>query len=160
MTSIFCCPAFKHFRPQRLDHEQKFSDFLTWVEMPPDNAIPFEETGCILTDQSPSYVVQFVQQVNYGPVESRRYFLHTRDSNDLFIEVTETDVTQANYKKLNSWVVKENCPFYDNWYLTRYKNFRCDVHNKFFEANLYQKNPVNKHAVRVNLARPAESIDL
>lgn len=26
---------------------------------------------------------------------------------------------------------------------SRYKNFKCLVHNKFFEVNIYQKDPVN-----------------
>ena len=34
---------------------------------------------------------------------------------------------------------------------TRYKNFKCDAHNKFFEVNLYQKNPINKHHWRANI---------
>ena len=42
----------------------------------------------------------------------------------------------------------------------RYKNYRCDEHNKFFEVNLYQKDPVNKNHWRVNLARPGSQIDL
>ena len=42
----------------------------------------------------------------------------------------------------------------------RYKNFRCEGHDKFFEVNVYQKDPVNKHHWRANLARPATSIDL
>lgn len=42
----------------------------------------------------------------------------------------------------------------------RYKNFRCEKHNKFFEINLYQKNPINAHHWRVNLARPSRDIDL
>lgn len=42
----------------------------------------------------------------------------------------------------------------------RYKNFRCARHNKFFEVNLYQRNPIVKHHWRANLARPAQNIDL
>lgn len=42
----------------------------------------------------------------------------------------------------------------------RYKNYRCGEHDKFFEVNLYQKDPVNTHHWRVNLARPGRSIDL
>lgn len=42
----------------------------------------------------------------------------------------------------------------------RYKNFRCDRHNKFFEVNLYQKNLINAHHGRANLARPSTDIDL
>jgi hypothetical protein len=42
----------------------------------------------------------------------------------------------------------------------RYKNFKCTAHNKFFELNLYQKDPVNKHHWRANIARPSADIDL
>jgi hypothetical protein len=42
----------------------------------------------------------------------------------------------------------------------RYKNFRCAAHNKFFELNLYEKDPVNTHHWRANIARPATEIDL
>lgn len=42
----------------------------------------------------------------------------------------------------------------------RYKNFKCVVHNKFFEVNLYQKDPVNSHHWRANIARPSDEIDL
>ena len=34
------------------------------------------------------------------------------------------------------------------------------MHNKFFELNLYQKDPVNRHHWRANIARPAADIDL
>lgn len=42
----------------------------------------------------------------------------------------------------------------------RYKNYKCNAHDKFFEVNLYQKDPVNMHHWRANLARPATDIDL
>lgn len=34
------------------------------------------------------------------------------------------------------------------------------MHNRFFEVNLYQKNPTNAHHWRSNLARPSRDIDL
>ena len=42
----------------------------------------------------------------------------------------------------------------------RFKNFRCSAHNKFFEFNLYKKDPVNKHHWRADVARPAIDIDV
>jgi hypothetical protein len=42
----------------------------------------------------------------------------------------------------------------------RYKNFKCVAHNKFFELNIYQKNPINQHHWRFNIARPASDIDI
>ncbi|KAK8914878.1 hypothetical protein VCV18_011199 [Metarhizium anisopliae] len=43
---------------------------------------------------------------------------------------------------------------------SRYKNYKCEVHDKFYEVNIYQKDPVNKHHWRATLARPARDIDL
>lgn len=42
----------------------------------------------------------------------------------------------------------------------RYKNFKCTAHNKFFELNLYEKNPVNTHHWRGNISRPSADINL
>jgi hypothetical protein len=51
-----------------------------------------------------SYVVQIVRQVNYGPLESKRYFTKAaeEDSEGSFVEVTEGNLIDANYQKLNS----------------------------------------------------------
>jgi len=49
----------------------------------------------------PQFVVQVVRQVNYGPLESKRYFAKA-NSDESFIEVTERDLIEANYQKLNS----------------------------------------------------------
>ena len=48
------------------------------------------------------YAVQFVQQVNYGSLESKRYFIPDENSSGDFAEITEQDLIKANYKKLNS----------------------------------------------------------
>ncbi|KAL6786475.1 hypothetical protein J3E68DRAFT_420604 [Trichoderma sp. SZMC 28012] len=88
------------------------------------------------------YVVQLVKQANYGPQESVRYFMTVNDGIE-FTEVRENDLIAANFEKLNS-----------------YKNFKCSTHDKFFEVNLYQQNPTNRHHWRANIARPATDIDL
>lgn len=72
-----------------------------------------------------SYVIQAVKQVNFGPVEEVRYYRRTTDG---FEGVTESFVKSRGLKKKNT-----------------YKNFRCEVHNKFFEINLYQENAFSKH---------------
>ncbi|KAK4868510.1 hypothetical protein LT330_006712 [Penicillium expansum] len=98
----------------------------------PDNPLP--------------YAVQFVRQVNFGAIEAKRYFIpHPEANGDRaeFVEITEQDLIAGNFQKLNS-----------------YKNFKCTMHNKFFEVNLYQKDPVNRHHWRLNIARPASDIDL
>ena len=122
------------------------------------------------------HMSQIVRQVNYGPLKSKRYFIAVRENADEpFLEVTERDLIEANYEELNSCVfsstrssetifsgsIKLNL-FWDTLLTlkTRYKNFKCDAHNKFFEVNLYQKNPINKHHWWADIARPAEEIDL
>jgi len=90
------------------------------------------------------YAIQVVQQVNYGALESKRYFVATEiDGVQAWHEIQESDLIEANYEKLNA-----------------YKNFKCTAHNKFFELNIYQKDPVNKHHWRANVSRPAADIDI
>ncbi|KAH6715605.1 hypothetical protein BKA61DRAFT_428306, partial [Leptodontidium sp. MPI-SDFR-AT-0119] len=85
-----------------------------------------------------------IYQINFGALEGKRYSeLNEASVAEGFKEVTEKQLIDANFEKLNS-----------------YKNFKCTVHNKFFELNLYRKNPVNKHHWRANIARPASNIDL
>jgi hypothetical protein len=58
-----------------------------------------------ISEMNPSYAVQIVRQVNYGPLESKRYFIAVREKADEpFLEVTERDLIEANYEKLNSFV--------------------------------------------------------
>jgi hypothetical protein len=56
--------------------------------------------------------VQFVQQVNYGPVEAKRYFIPVPDSRagdqSEFLEVTEQDLIIGNSQKLNASVCQSN----------------------------------------------------
>ncbi|KAI1778515.1 hypothetical protein F4818DRAFT_438675 [Hypoxylon cercidicola] len=149
MSSLFCCGSAKSYKPGYLDHEAKFNTFMGWAEFPKESSLATVNDGnsqndkADLTALKPKYVVQLVRQVNYGPLESTRYFAHVEGQDEPFIEVTENDLIQANFKKLNS-----------------YKNFKCDTHDKFFELNLYQKDPANKHHWRRNVARPSDSIDL
>lgn len=55
-----------------------------------------------LADLKPPYAVQLVRQVNYGPLESKRYFIPVEGKDEAFIEVVEDDLIQANFQKLNS----------------------------------------------------------
>ncbi|SPO05484.1 uncharacterized protein DNG_08171 [Cephalotrichum gorgonifer] len=143
MSSLLCCASTEAYRPQYLQHQAKFTAFMDWAQFP--KACATKDGGGQETDLEAlgtPYIVQLVRQVNYGPLESKRYFASVKGTSD-FIEVTEDDLIRANFQKLNS-----------------YKNYRCGVHNKFFEVNLYQKDPVNKHHWRVNVARPGSQIDL
>jgi hypothetical protein len=54
----------------------------------------------------PEFAVQFVQQVNYGPVEAKRYFIpdSLAGGQSQFLEVTEQDLIIGNFEKLNASV--------------------------------------------------------
>ncbi|KAJ6151672.1 hypothetical protein N7470_006800 [Penicillium chermesinum] len=134
MSSMFCCSSIVPYRGSLLMHESKFQRFMTWAQRSKSSPVA-------------NSALQLVQQINYGPVESKRYFIpSTNDSTDGncgFLEVTEQDLIIGNFQKLNT-----------------YKNFKCTTHNKFFELNIYQKNPINKHHWRFNIARPSTDIDI
>ncbi|KAH6963213.1 hypothetical protein FAVG1_10942 [Fusarium avenaceum] len=139
MSSLFCCSSIEPYRSQYLSHQSKFNNFMAWASFPKDSS-PGEVN---MSNVAPSFAVQLVRQVNFGPLESKRYFIPTDAIEDDFVEITEGDLIQANFQKVNT-----------------YKNYRCAGHNKFFEVNIYQKNPVNEHHWRANIARPAGLIDL
>ncbi|PNH41395.1 hypothetical protein VD0002_g5279 [Verticillium dahliae] len=67
-SSLFCCGAIQPYRPQALDHESKFSGFLAWANEQKDDIR--REEACPETSHS----IQLVRQINYGPLESLRYF--------------------------------------------------------------------------------------
>ncbi|KAL9120833.1 MAG: hypothetical protein Q9187_002612 [Circinaria calcarea] len=138
MSAVFCCSSISPFRPRQLDHEAKFRTFMRWAGLQTTSLVPVDGS---LVGSAP-YAIQLVRQINYGPQESIRYFVPASNGSD-FAEATEDDLLKSNFDKLNS-----------------YKNFRCEKHNKFFEINLYQKNPTSAHQWRVNLARPSRNIDL
>jgi len=108
MATIFCCGNIQPYRPVRVDHELRFTSFLEWAHFPRSTRV------CDLTDesgrlQSPpdndwQYAIQLVQQVNFGALESKRYFVPraTQDSSERFQEITEGDLIEANFAKVNS----------------------------------------------------------
>jgi hypothetical protein len=169
MSTLFCCGNANPYRPQTLQHEAKFLKFLAWAKFPKSASKNTEDDGTTAVDLiklNVPFVMQLVRQVNYGPLESKRYFASVEGQDEEFIEVDENDLIQANFQKLNSWVLAMP---HLSWHPRlmmghgsniRYKNFRCRGHNKFFEVNIYEQNPVNKHHWRVNAARPGADIDL
>jgi hypothetical protein len=98
MTELFCCQAIKPYRPQRLDHEGKFDRFMQWAKWASS-----EPGNSLVLNNSPEYAVQLVKQVNFGPQESIRYFIPVRDYSS-FTEITEDNLLEANFEKLNSCV--------------------------------------------------------
>ncbi|KAL7779010.1 hypothetical protein CFE70_008513 [Pyrenophora teres f. teres 0-1] len=134
MTSIFCCSNTRGYKNRTLSHEPKFLAFLTWANY-------LQESSIVPADAAPlpsnaSFAVQVVKQINYGPLDGKRYFVAADDG--AFVEVTEQWLINANFEKLNT----------------------CMTHNKFFEVNIYQRDPMNAHHWRANIARPAGDIDL
>lgn len=102
MATIFCCGAIQPYRPHSLTHEDKFRSFMKWATFPQSvscDTTTHEGSRCSTT---PLFVVQVVRQVNFGPLESKRYFAKSKDKEDDFFEVTEMDLVQANYQKLNT----------------------------------------------------------
>lgn len=125
MSSIFCCFNIQPYRPRRLDHEQKFQKIMDWATFPRSSSIDQEHDDHTKTisQLSASYAVQIVRQVNFGPVESKRYFIAVADNADgPFIEVTETDLKDANYEKLNSYV-----PFPLSSGVEFHEKFHCSI---------------------------------
>lgn len=103
MDSLFCCSSIEPFRPKRLLHEQKFTDFMDQVKLSSIGGIRSSpKASSSLTNDT--YVVQLVQQENYGPLEWKKYFVATKHENETtsFHEVTEQDLIEANFKKLNA----------------------------------------------------------
>lgn len=102
MSSLFCCVSVKPYRPQYIEHQAKFNRFMAWATFPRDAAPKADgDQKTDLSDLKPDYAVQLVRQVNYGPLESKRYFIPV-EGTDEFIEIVEDDLIQANFQKLNS----------------------------------------------------------
>lgn len=103
MSLVFCCDAVEPYRPQYLSHQAKFNNFMSWASFPristPENG---DGASHDLIQLSPPYAVQLVRQVNYGPLESKRYFIPTDGTESDFVEVIENDLIQANFQKVNT----------------------------------------------------------
>ncbi|KAK4700868.1 hypothetical protein P7C70_g5375, partial [Phenoliferia sp. Uapishka_3] len=134
---IICCPSASLYKPTRTEHESKFADFIRFARTAVASPVPETTTELSI----PEYIIQVVKQVNFGSVVFKKYF--ARDATGDWVQVTERDVVRFNFAKVNS-----------------YKNLKCSKHNLFYEVNLYQLNPHNKHHWRADVARPASEIDL
>jgi hypothetical protein len=99
MDTVFCCSSIQPFKPRIIDHEQKFRTFKAWAERAGSTSANSVNSDISILSNGSPYVVQVVRQVNYGPIESKRYFAH---GSDTYLEVTEKDMIDANYEKLNS----------------------------------------------------------
>ncbi|KAF2812416.1 uncharacterized protein BDZ99DRAFT_266245 [Mytilinidion resinicola] len=105
MSSIFCCSQVGPYKSRFLNHESKFQEFVQWAAFPAASSVEEQkDVVLLLSELGYPYVVQVVRQVNYGPIESKRYFVVTKgkDGKEPFVEVTEDHLIQGNYEKLNS----------------------------------------------------------
>lgn len=97
MSSIFCCSNTQLYKNCVLSHESKFQAFTTWARYPKESA--FADSNYIPPSSNISFVIQVVKQTNYGPLDSKRYFVSTAGG---FQEVTEQWLVDANFGKLNT----------------------------------------------------------
>lgn len=130
---VFCCKQTFFYKPTHTDHEDLFKSF-----------IEFENNGKIpLPTRDDQRGLQVVKQVNFGPIEEKRYFALPG-----FEEVSENEFNEMGYKRLNS-----------------FKNLKCNAHNKFFELNAYRKQSAysNHHQSTIQgtiYPRDSSTIDL
>lgn len=102
MSALFCCDNARPYRPQTLQHEAKFRKFLAWAKFPKSSSKAEDSAAVDLVKLGCPFVIQLVRQVNYGPLESKRYFASAEGQSEDFIEVDENDLIQANFQKLNA----------------------------------------------------------
>jgi len=83
-------------------HESKFTSFMSWAAFPRESNANSSDDAAYIT--CPSYVVQIIKQVNFGPLESKRYFAHNASGSgdEAFVEILEKWLIEANFQKLNT----------------------------------------------------------
>ena len=99
-SSIYCCTAIRPYRPQYLSHESKFTSFITWASFPRESGVEDVTNPGRVVDAP--FAIQLVRQVNFGPLESTRYFIPSEGTENAFNEVDEGELVQANFQKLNT----------------------------------------------------------
>jgi hypothetical protein len=106
MSSIFCCSSIAPYREARLTHEGKFQRFMAWARHSESSPVTSSDSYFRNPNSIPEFAVQVVQQVNYGPVEAKRYFIpdSLAGGQSEFLEVTEQDLIIGNFQKLNASV--------------------------------------------------------
>ncbi|KAJ7279469.1 hypothetical protein C8J57DRAFT_1502119 [Mycena rebaudengoi] len=106
----------------RTDNDAKFGAFLEFVGKSSLARTTSRDTS--------AYAIQLVTQVNYGPILSKKFFATAAlaGGDEPFVEITEAQMLELNLRKENT-----------------YKNFRSKEENKFYELNLYLRDPTTKH---------------
>ena len=100
--NVFCCSYLQPYRSETLDREAKSTDFISWAKRASlsTSSATGNTTPCG-TELYP-YAVEVVRQVNYGPLESKRYFVPENSPGRDFVEVTADDLVDADFEKMNS----------------------------------------------------------
>ncbi|KAI8940456.1 hypothetical protein NX059_004142 [Plenodomus lindquistii] len=98
MSSIFCCGDVQSYKNRTLSHEPKFKAFMSWTSFPTGSSIDPSIIAAPAT-----FAIQVVNQTNYGPLDSKRYFV-TSGTDGGFVEVTEQWLIDANFEKLNTYL--------------------------------------------------------
>lgn len=70
---------------------------MSWAKYPKESLIADSQT--LPPSSDVTFAVQVVKQVNYGPLESKRYFVQIDNK---FVEVAEEWLIEANFEKLNT----------------------------------------------------------
>jgi hypothetical protein len=82
-------------------YERKFHDFLAWARATVTSENSSNDDNA--SSPVPEYAVQLVKQVNFGDLESKRYFIPSQIlPNVTFTEVSEQWLVEMNFEKLNS----------------------------------------------------------
>ncbi len=106
MSSLFCCSSVQPYKQQRVSHEAKLNSFMNWARFPRSSTLYDGIERPMNLDSNWPYAVQLVQQVNYGALESTRYFVpkdqQSGGGGQEFYEISEKDLIEANYAKLNT----------------------------------------------------------
>jgi hypothetical protein len=92
MLLVFCCSNAQGYKNCSLSHEDKFRTFMSWAAYPKESSTG--STDALRDALTVTLAIQVVRQVNYGPLESKRYFVHTGDA---FVKVTEQWLVSANF---------------------------------------------------------------
>lgn len=155
---FFCCSSISPYRPRQLDHEAKFTTFMRWAGLQTTSPVPVD--GLLIS--SAPYAIQLVRQINYGPLESIRYFVPASNGSD-FAEATEGDLLESNFEKLNSYLIMNSPTSYrsrTNPSTLQVQELQVQRAQQIFRSQPLSKEPYHAHHWRNNLARPSRDIDL
>ena len=93
---VLCCSNAVPYKPHYIGAESYFTSFLSWE----CNA------AAVTPTHSQPFIIQTVEQVNFGPIRGAKYFKYNPDSNT-FIDSSQREVIDENYEKGNAFKKSE-----------------------------------------------------